>query len=184
MTARPRLFVAVAVPGRVRAALAAAIEPVRREAPSLVWVPPERWHLTLAFIGPCDRPEVACDATAAAAGEVGPCTLALSGALGHFGQRVLWAGLAPSGALQHLAVTVRRRLSDAGVATDPRPFSAHLTLARARRGGRIPPGLPGRLVEGPEHVWTVDRVTLLASEFGSDGPRYRTVHAAALSGAR
>jgi RNA 2',3'-cyclic 3'-phosphodiesterase len=46
-----RLFVAVRPPPEPLADAAAAVEAVRPVGPGLRWVPPERWHLTLAFYG-------------------------------------------------------------------------------------------------------------------------------------
>ena len=52
MTAR--LFVAVWPDDAARDALADTVERARQAAPDVRWQPPERWHITLAFLGVAD----------------------------------------------------------------------------------------------------------------------------------
>jgi RNA 2',3'-cyclic 3'-phosphodiesterase len=173
-----RLFVAVEIPGAVRKAVDAAAAGLQREVPDAKWTDPAAWHLTLAFLGWVDEERVpvverACAATVAA---VAPFELALSGTAGTFGNRVLWAGLEPSAELAGLVDRARTELSAAGFEIDQRPLHAHLTLARARRGG----GLPQRLAHsyrGPASRWTVERVVLMRSRLQRTGARY-TIEAA------
>lgn len=182
-----RLFVAVAVPPRARRALAAAIAPLQARHRDLRWVPAGNWHLTMAFIGRTSigqRPR-ARQAVCAAARAVGPCEVVLDGTLGRFGHRVLWADVADEhGGLTVLATAVRESLSAVGIVIDDRPFRAHLTVARARRGQRVPhvraavtaPGLPAR--------WTVDRIALMASQPQDGGSVYRDLATWPLGDAR
>lgn len=173
-----RLFVAIAVPEPVRRTLDAAVAPLRRRYDGLRWTPAANWHLTLVFLGEVPvgvrlRAQVALGAVARAAR---PCAIAVDGRLGRFGDRVLWAAVvAPDGSLSDLAAGVADELRSNGVAVDDRSFRAHLTLARARRGHRIPPK-PRRLValEAPLG-WTASTVALMASQTGPAGSRYRTV---------
>jgi 2'-5' RNA ligase len=58
---------------------------------------------------------------------------------------VLWLGLEPSPALEALAADLRAALAGTGETFDPKPFRAHLTLARFRRARPLlgfdpPPG--------------------------------------------
>lgn len=173
-----RLFVAVAVPAHARAALSVAIAPLRARHGDLRWIPATNWHLTVAFIGRVSvgqrlRAQQAVDA---AAHQTRPCAVTLDGTLGRFGHRVLWAAVADDdGGLTELAAAVRGALATVGIVVDDRPFRAHLTLARARRGQRVPRvrspvtavGLPAR--------WTVGRVALMASRPQAGGSVYRDV---------
>ena len=82
-------------------------------------------HLTLAFIGMW--PE---NISALLPPVEQPFSLALSQP-GVFPEaRVLWAGVKPSPALDALAAGVRRALAAADIPFDPKPFRAHITLAR------------------------------------------------------
>ena len=46
-----RLFLALNLPPDVAVAAHAAAEPLRRAAPAISWVPAERLHLTVKFLG-------------------------------------------------------------------------------------------------------------------------------------
>ncbi|HWB72669.1 MAG TPA: RNA 2',3'-cyclic phosphodiesterase [Egibacteraceae bacterium] len=176
--AKTRLFVAVEVPARVRSAVDAATGPLRAEAGQARWTDPAGWHLTLAFLGWVEAQRVA-DVEAAVASAVRgaePFEVALSGAAGTFGGGVLWAGMDDSAALAALADGLRAALTEAGFAQEERPFHAHLTLARAPRGARIPRGLAERYV-GPTSSWRVDEVVLMRSRLRRGGARYTPVAA-------
>ena len=162
-----RLFVAVEVPPAVRDAVAAAVVPLRSAAPKLRWVAPERYHLTLVFLGSVSDDRVGAVSAAMAQGASGvrPFSLSLDGSLGAFGRRVLWAGLAPSPPLARLAGSVRGALASVVALPDAeRAFSAHLTLARAGRE----PVRAALLSEAavPALSWPVDRVVLMRSAAG------------------
>jgi 2'-5' RNA ligase len=82
-----------------------------------------------------DRVEPAADAVRRVGREVTAFDVAVQGA-GAFPPvgrpRALWLGITQgAGELSTLAAAVDRALADAGWSLDPRPFRAHLTLARA-----------------------------------------------------
>lgn len=173
-----RLFVAVEVPQTVQAEVAEAVGPLRDTMPRLRWVPRERYHLTVLFLG-----SVQPDALPAVVGALGeacrgarPFDLVLDGRLGTFGRRVLWAGLRGSQPLVELAAAVRERVGPVvGLPDAERPFSAHLTLARA---GRDPVHAAAVAdVAVPRVSWRVGRVVLMESAGG-----YRVVEAVGLEG--
>jgi RNA 2',3'-cyclic 3'-phosphodiesterase len=173
-----RLFVAVEVPASVRDAVAGAVAPLQSVAPKLKWVAPERYHLTLVFLGSVGSDLVAGVVAALRSGCEGmaPFTLALDGTLGTFGRRVLWAGLTPSPQLARLASAVGAALAPVVPVPDAeREYRAHLTLARA---GREP--VRAALVRGvtvPAGSWPVQRVALMESAGG-----YRVVESVQLRG--
>lgn len=178
-----RVFVAVELPAVGAAALHDALVPLRASHPDLRWAHPTRWHVTLVFLGDLSAAEQqrSRQALRRAAGGARPCTVMVSGRVGSFGRRVLWAAVEPcDGAagdrdpLGALAGTVRAELTRAQVAFDDRPFQAHLTVARTRRGTALPrpgqitaPGLPFR--------WVIHTVALLSSEPAQHGGGYRTI---------
>ncbi|MDP8970186.1 MAG: RNA 2',3'-cyclic phosphodiesterase [Actinomycetota bacterium] len=174
--AKTRLFVAVEVPEQIRSAVEAATGPLRADAGPARWTDPAGWHLTLAFLG-WVKPERVAEvqvAVAATAARAQPFEVALSGAVGTFGGGVLWAGLDDSAALAALADALRAELAEAGFALEERPFHAHLTLARAPRGARLPRGLTERYV-GPASSWRVDELALMRSQLRRGGARYTPV---------
>src|SRR5512143_2060746 len=131
-----RLFVALVPPTVVVAPLAAAVAPLRAAHPALAWVAPERWHLTLVFLGnvPDEVRPALSERLARVAHRHGPVEVAIGGA-GRFGQRALW--VRAHGGLRPLATAVGRAAGRAGVQVDDRPFRAHVTLARARPGRQV-----------------------------------------------
>lgn len=180
-----RLFVAVAVDAQVRAAVEAALAPARARTPQLRWVDPGSWHITLMFLGSVSDP-VAGEVRAAvgtACEDAAPLELALEAELGTFASGVLWAGLRPQAGLSTLAHRVRQALRDVTPTPDAgREFRAHLTLARADRGRRVPDEL-APAVRLPPLSWMCDEVALLQSLPSSRGSRYAKLHGWRLSGA-
>lgn len=99
--------------------------------------------------------------------------------------RVLWVGLGgETDKLHRLQGAIEKQLARRGFPRDRRPFSPHITLARARNPRGSGPGKPG--AEGPPPVpdsilacrdrpfgsWTVDAVQIVESVLGSGGPTY------------
>jgi 2'-5' RNA ligase len=143
---------------------------------------PERWHLTLLFLGTVPASAVASllAAGAPAVAAAPPMTLRLAGG-GRFGSlrrpQVAWVGLEGDVApLVQLAGRLAAAARGLGLPVEDRPFRPHLTLGRWRP--RIPAdgALPDRLAEyrGPD--WRVTEVRLLESHLGPT-PTYETVGA-------
>jgi 2'-5' RNA ligase len=166
------LFVGVGLPEQARTDVEEALAPLRDSAPGLRWTDPETWHLTLAFLGGVERPlldSVKAAVAKAAAGSA-PFTLRLSGEAGTFGG-VFWAGLEEAPLLDELAAALRVHFAALGRPPEDRPFHAHVTLARAAKGTRLPEGLVERYA-GPRPVWTARTVALMRSRLAVGGPRY------------
>ncbi len=163
-----RLFVAIVPPadviqdavGRVARLPSAVRAELRRTAP-------ERFHLTLAFLGDVDEhlvgPLAECLAGVAAA--AGPMALRLAGA-GHFDGRVLWLGLTGEvPPLQTLAGDVADAVTQQGLLLDQKPFRPHVTVARPR-GALDVLGAVAALssYEGPP--WNASELVLMRSRLG------------------
>lgn len=150
------------------------------------WGAPERWHLTLLFLGevPADRAELLIEAAARAVEAAPPMTLRLAGG-GRFGStrrpQVAWAGL--EGDVGPLVVLARRLAAGARslrLVVEDRPFRPHLTLGRWRPGRPADGTVMDRLADYRGPAWPVTDVRLLDSHLGPD-PRYDTVAAWAVS---
>ena len=176
-----RLFVAADVPRENERHIADTLAPWRERLPGGRWESPEKWHVTLRFLGPTAPalvPRVE-EAARAAAGEVDPFEVRL-GALGIFPgprrARVLWVGLDdPVEGLRRLAEGLERGLAGV-VPAEPRGFNAHLTVARFRDPVRVDD--PGALAASrvPGEPFLVDRVVLYRSHLmGARGSRYEVV---------
>jgi RNA 2',3'-cyclic 3'-phosphodiesterase len=181
---RHRTFVALPLPREVKAAIAA----LRAELPpaprSLRWAAVDQLHLTLAFLGDLDDGELADarSAARAAAARHAPFDADLRG-LGAFPQpgraRVAWVGWgAGAEAVSALRATLVRALA---CPADPRPFSPHVTVARARE----PLDLRAWLTAAPawsSPPWRVDAVDVMTSELTREGAVHTLVERCGLSG--
>jgi 2'-5' RNA ligase len=186
--ARPRLFYAVPLPDDVRE----AIRPVRDAVQASVgdgharirWVRIESLHLTLRFLGPTsmDRAEelARIGDDVAAASRRFEIEIAGAGAFPELRRpRTLWLGI-ERGAAELEALS--QRLAEATGAAEPRPFAAHLTVARTdglRLGGAAARALMGA-AEGLRWSFSADRVVLFRSHLGNGPAWYEPIHEARL----
>jgi 2'-5' RNA ligase len=181
-----RLFVAVWPDDDTRRRLA-GLELELGRSKGLRFVGPERWHVTLRFLG-----EVAEDAVgplgdavaAAAAASPGPLECRLGPGTGWFtGVRVLYL---PAAGLDGLAAAVRSAtLPLVGEPDGATPaFNGHLTLARSK-GRRLGVAALGEMANIPfEAAFPVTAVDLVSSQAAPQGHRYTTVVRAPLGTAR
>jgi RNA 2',3'-cyclic 3'-phosphodiesterase len=178
-----RLFVALWPNDAARASLDDAIAEARQAVPDLRWQSPERWHVTLAFLGATDPGKAAArietlmqrDAPNAPICPE-PIRLAASGAFGP----VVWVGVEHGPWLTDLATDLQQSLRVAD-----RRFRAHVTVARARGAGAhiqaraAVPTLTSYL--GP--CWSPGSVTLVDSRTGPQ-PEYTVLQSWTLQGYR
>jgi 2'-5' RNA ligase len=178
-----RLFVALCPPEEVRAHLAAALPEFPPEARP---VPPEQWHLTLAFLDEVadEKVDAVGRAVEVAARSARPFTLQLTGA-GAFGRErgTAWVGLAgETDRLARLVRVLRGGFVAIDISLENRPFLPHLTVAHGLDLRK--PAAAAALAElnayrGP--TWRAEQVLLVHSTLGPDGPRYETIGSCALT---
>lgn len=184
-----RLFLAFELPAELRACIGERVAQLRSALPAASWVPPERMHLTLAFLGEVAESRLAAldDALRPIFARAPRLRLRLGGA-GAFPPgrpaRVAWIGIegraagegaaANGGVLAAIEGEARRAL--AAVLDDPieeRPYHAHVTLARPRRPwgrGAVAAFLAACADLAGE--WEAQRAVLMESRLGRDGARY------------
>jgi RNA 2',3'-cyclic 3'-phosphodiesterase len=165
-----RIFIALDLDDSIRERIDRFMEGVRGFAPDARWVRHESLHITLKFIG--EKPAETIDdiKRALAAVDVARFALSLKG-YGFFpttkSARVFWVGIESGPELVELAKSVDQMTSALGIAKEDRPFSPHLTLARA--GGNS--GAPGwRKGDTPNRNFQVllEKLSRLpAPEFGT-----------------
>jgi RNA 2',3'-cyclic 3'-phosphodiesterase len=167
-----RVFFAIWPEAAARDALAQRASEIAAEtggrAPAI-----ENLHLTIAFVGEVagDRLEALSAAGVAATAHVPAFDLSLDRVGAFRGSGIAWAGASSVPAeLAQLVGQLNSALTAQGFPTDPRPFQAHVTLARRCRR---------RFAEKPATpiAWMVAKLTLNASELAPGGPRYRELAA-------
>jgi RNA 2',3'-cyclic 3'-phosphodiesterase len=201
-----RLFIALPVPGRVRDALAAALDPVRSRVRNGRWQDPGTWHLTLRFLG--DTPSGSVPAIEAVMHDAATSQPAFEASLGRAGSfagrggRVAWVGLEQGvEPAARLAGSLAVLLGPGEIAREP--FRAHLTIARDAPDGlvqalqaaldaaRMPAADPPRVglgrppqpvASGDALAWTVDRLVLYRSVLGRGGAVHTEIAEAHLEG--
>ncbi|MFG1920723.1 RNA 2',3'-cyclic phosphodiesterase [Cryptosporangium sp. NPDC048952] len=162
-----RLFVAVLPPAAAVDHLRGAVERLNVVRADAGVVRPDRWHLTLAFLGEVGDPEDVRGRLTDLVAAGRSATVSLAGS-GRFGERVLWAGVGGDvDGLSRTASAVRL------LAPEPMPFRAHLTLARPR--GRVTRDelradvAALRDYAGPS--WPADEIHLMRSIAGTYEPQ-------------
>ncbi|MBI3771485.1 MAG: RNA 2',3'-cyclic phosphodiesterase [Gammaproteobacteria bacterium] len=134
-------------------------------------IPAANLHITLFFLGDVAEDQQYCVENAADGVHAPRFNLCLE-RLGYW-RRPQVAWLSPQTtpfALQQLVSQLQQGLERCGFKPDPRPYQAHLTLARKVRRG--PPAVR------PEPVaWPVDRFVLVRSELNQTGSNYEVIRA-------
>ena len=168
-----RLFTAVALPAEIGDPLLARQHGVEAAR----WRPREAFHVTLKFIGDVQE-TTAADLDEELQGIQAPAfDLELQG-VGHFGEgteiHAVWAGVAENRDLRHLAKANESAARRAGLKSETRLYTPHVTLAYLKR-----PAVPevaawiqaNNLLLSPP--FRVDRFGLYSSWRTSEGSAYR-----------
>jgi 2'-5' RNA ligase len=136
-----RIFIALDIDDTIRNRIARFTEGVSGFAPETRWVKPESLHVTLKFIGEQTEPVVKAIQQAMSGLPAEAAQIHFRG-YGFFpspnSARVFWIGIEAGPQLATLAAAVDDKLSTLGIPREDRPFSPHLTLARAAGGSGSP----------------------------------------------
>lgn len=166
-----RLFLAVWPPPGVVTQIDSALP---RGGGDLRWQSPDRWHITLAFLGQrnAEQEMARLDRFGVPAAH----ELRVRGS-GTFGP-VLWLGVDHGPWLNDLAADIRQRFR-----VDERRFTAHITVARARNesGRRELKRAAAELSEAASEAWLPREITLVQSTTGPH-PRYEVIGRRAFEG--
>jgi 2'-5' RNA ligase len=165
---RARTFFALWPDERLRAQLAQAAALIPPGAARAQRVRPERYHLTLAFLGTLEAAQIETARRAAAHVQAAPFRLTLD-TIGHFaGPNVVWIGpraLCPG--LAALKAALDRELLRYNLPVESAPFQPHITCWR---GVGEPPDAP------PPHLdWPVREFVLVKSVFQAGQSHYKIV---------
>ncbi len=184
-----RLFLAINVEAAARVGVYAATAPLRDAAPELSWVPADRLHLTLKFLG--DQSDETGHAVGTAMDRVAHAHTAFPSALGEFGAfpnfrrpRVVWIGMDDDPRLELLHHDVEVAADALGLPLEAKPFRPHVTVARVQqRPGVDALRLLARSAKRasrerfPTFVRSID---LMRSTLRPEGARHELLHSSLL----
>ncbi len=133
-----RVFLAIPLPQQLKGAIQTLQNNLRSQIAGVRWVRPKNLHLTLHFFGEVEQEtlEKIKVSVLSVKGCHRPFIIEFKG-LGAFPNRrrprVLWLDLEPKDQLRQLYENCRQSLQQAGVTTESRPYSPHLTIGRLRQ---------------------------------------------------
>lgn len=178
-----RLFVALNLPKKEKDRIFRAARPLRERDLPVKWIEPEKFHISLKFLG--EVQEGRMDAVDEALEKVAMSTASMNLEVCGFGAfptirrpSVLWVGVEPSPALRCLKQDVEWALSTCGFERETRAFHPHITLGRANPedGAGAFRGLDA-LAAGLDYCGEIKvrKVDLMRSHLSKDGAHY-SVH--------
>ena len=159
-----RLFIAIQLDPNLKKALTDAQTELRQLGYKGRFTNIENMHLTLAFIGEFNDPDLIFEAMEQVQFE--PFSLTLGGYIGNFGD-LLWAGIDKSPQLEKYVKSLRHALSEAQIPFDGRKFNPHITLMRDAASKR---GFSDIVIRKEE--MSVCKISLMRSDFGKHGAVY------------
>jgi 2'-5' RNA ligase len=179
---RLRTFLACAVDANAAAELYDALDPLRREQrePAFRWIDPRNYHVTLRFFGDLTRDEIATASRSIApvAATCAPIDCRVDVPLALPSARrpnVIALALESDGALERVAAHANAAF-EADFGSPDKPFKAHLTIARCRRGARFTD------VTTVDVALHFDRIALFQSSQAPTGVRYAVLEEFSLKG--
>jgi RNA 2',3'-cyclic 3'-phosphodiesterase len=152
-----RIFIGIDLDTEVRTRIERFLEGVEGFAPDARWVRPESLHITLKFIGEQTPEQVEAITERLRRVECSAFEIRTAG-YGFFptakAPRVFWIGIHAGPQLAELAESINVATAGLGILREDRPFSPHLTLARAGAGRSA--GSPKRCQgDGPNATFAV-----------------------------
>jgi len=129
-----RLFIAINLNNETKKKLLSLRDELRSRASSGSFSFPENLHLTLAFLGECDKKQTTAAIAAMDPLRFEPFELLIE-RVGRFGrggsdEAIWWAGVQVNEPLRDLYRKLTSNLASAGFILDKRGFSPHITLGR------------------------------------------------------
>lgn len=132
-----RSFIAIELPGEVKASLAEIQQSLKKSGADIRWVKTDNIHLTLKFLGDIEEKSIPgiVQALKGACRNHKVFSIDISG-IGSFpvkkSPRVLWSGISDNGELMQLQAEIDETMASLGFDPERRTFSPHLTIGRFR----------------------------------------------------
>ena len=172
-----RTFLAIPLPRQLKASISAIQSHIQAQIAGVRWVRPENLHLTLHFFGKTGQEDL--EKIRVSVLSVKQCQqpfLVEVKRLGAFPSlhrpRTLWLDLEPKDQLRQLHRDLRRFLHQVGIATEPQPYSPHLTIGRLRQQKPDLTDLYNSVGQTPVGQLPVDKLVLFESRLHPGGAEY------------
>ena len=172
-----RAFLAIPLPRQLQESIRVIQTELQASIAEARWTRPENLHLTLHFFGEIEQEtlEKLKVSVLSVKGCQRPFQVEVKG-LGAFPDpyrpRVIWLGLKPRGQLEQLHRATEPCLSQAGLTTDSRPYSPHLTIGRLLGGKLDLTELFSSMQQKTIEPLTVDRLILYESRLRPEGAQH------------
>lgn len=161
-----RLFIAIRLSDEMTSELCRIQQKMRNLGITGRYSPPDNLHLTLAFIGDHDDPEIVMNAISEAVFTPFEICLGRNGCFGN----ICWTGICRNARLVRLVKDIRGTLRRNGIPFDGKDFRPHITLLRKASDTET----AGKIKTVPVSM-TADRISLMKSDFTADGVRYTEI---------
>ena len=166
-----RLFIAINFNPKTRSRLVSLRDELRNNSTRGRFSAPDNLHLTLVFLGECDKKQTADAKSAMNAVKFKPFKINI-GCIDRFKRRggdIWWAGISNSKQLTKLYDDLTNKLAEFGFQIENRKFSTHITLGR-----EIITKESSRSFE--EFGQTIDKIELMKSERINGKLKYTAIH--------
>ena len=172
-----RAFLAIPLPWQLQESIRVIQTELQASIAEARWTRPKNLHLTLHFFGEIEQEtlEKLKVSVLSVKGCQRPFQVEVKG-LGAFPDpyrpRVIWLGLEPRGQIEQLHRATEQCLSQAGLTTDSRPYSPHLTIGRLLGGKLDLTELFSSMQQKTIAPLAVDRLILYESRLRPEGAQH------------
>jgi RNA 2',3'-cyclic 3'-phosphodiesterase len=182
-----RLFIGIPLGEPVAAELTRLIAWLRPAATNLRWSASESWHITLQFLGNTTMEQFDCVVARLKEVQSPPIPIQLAG-VGIFDRAgIFYAGVELTPRLAALQQRIAAATAPCGFELEARPYNPHITLARAKAGGRaqeLRSLLAGMQSQPQFSRYTAAEFLFYESHPSSTGSRYEIRHRFPLGGGK
>jgi 2'-5' RNA ligase len=172
-----RTFIAIPLPDAVKRFLSDIQSELKSAGWTAAWPSPERFHLTLKFLGPIPRKLlIPIQSVMAAFSGAYPAFTLTAGGIGVFpnvrNARIVWIGIhEQTEHLMQVVTDLEKKLHPMGIPAQSRPFFPHITLARIKKPVRPHDMISviKRFESNSSHAFPVNRLVLYKSRLQPQG---------------
>jgi len=185
-----RTFIAIELPGNIKASLVRWQEKLKTAQADIKWVEKNNIHLTLKFLGEINEDKIAeISVILEKIAKISPSYQATISNLGGFPKieypRVIWAGLGKGDQeTKDIVKHIENSLEEIGIPKEDRLFASHITLGRSRseKNQKKLGELLGKLKAEFTNMesFEVRKITLFKSQLSSKGPTYQAIREVSL----